>query len=147
MANFNKVMLMGNVTRDIELRYTPKGTAVADITIATNRIRTSDSGEKVEDVTFVDVTLWGRTAEIAHQYAGKGKPLFIEGRLQQDKWVDKDTGQNRTKLKVVAENIQLMGSPGGGGGNPPAEHSSNSSQGGSPAQDDGNFDDEDDIPF
>ena len=112
MANFNKVMLMGNVTRDIELRYTPKGTAVADIGLAVNRVRTSDGGERIEETTFVDVTLWGRTAEVAHQYSGKGKPLFVEGRLHMDSWDDKATGQKRSKLKVVADNIQLMGAPG-----------------------------------
>ena len=103
---------MGNVTRDIELRYTPKGTAVADIGLAVNRVRTSDGGERIEETTFVDVTLWGRTAEVAHQYSGKGKPLFVEGRLHMDSWDDKATGQKRSKLKVVADNIQLMGAPG-----------------------------------
>ena len=107
---------MGNVTRDIELRYTPKGTAVADIGLAVNRVRTSDGGERIEETTFVDVTLWGRTAEVAHQYSGKGKPLFVEGRLHMDSWDDKATGQKRSKLKVVADNIQLMGAPGGGSG-------------------------------
>ena len=145
MANFNKVMLMGNVTRDIELRYTPKGTAVADIGLAVNRVRTGENGERIEETTFVDVTLWGRTAEVAHQYSGKGKPLFVEGRLHMDSWDDKATGQKRNKLKVVAENIQLMGSAQGGGpqqnpsaGNAPA-------QGGSPAQ--SGAEDDDDIPF
>jgi single-strand DNA-binding protein len=150
MANFNKVMLMGNVTRDIELRYTPKGTAVADITVATNRVRTGDGGEKIEEATFVDVTLWGRTAEIAHQYCGKGKPLFIEGRLQQEKWVDKSTGQNRSKLKVVADNIQLMGSPGGGSGGGGQQSQGSAAahgQGGSPAQGGAPEEEGDDIPF
>lgn len=144
MANFNKVMLMGNVTRDIELRYTPKGTAVADIGLAVNRVRTGESGERIEETTFVDVTLWGRTAEVAHQYSGKGKPLFIEGRLHMDSWDDKATGQKRTKLKVVADNIQLMGAAGGqqGGGNSAPQH-----QGGSPAQGEASMDEDDDIPF
>ena len=153
MANFNKVMLMGNVTRDIELRYTPKGTAVADIGMAVNRVRTGESGERIEETTFVDVTLWGRTAEVAHQYSGKGKPLFVEGRLQMDSWDDKATGQKRSKLKVVADNIQLMGAPGGGsggsggggnqnqGGNPAPQ------QGGSPAQEGAPQEDGEDIPF
>ena len=138
---------MGNVTRDIELRYTPKGTAVSDIGLAVNRVRTGDSGEKIEETTFVDVTLWGRTAEIAHQYSGKGRPLFIEGRLHMDSWDDKTSGQKRTKLKVIAENIQLMGSPGGGsqhGGNPAPQQAPQ--QGGSPAQG-APIDDNDDIPF
>ena len=116
MANLNKVMLMGNITRDIELRYTPKGTAVADIGMAINRVRNGENGERIEETTFVDITLWGRTAEVVHQYAAKGHPLFVEGRLQMDTWVDKATGGNRSKLKVVADNIQLMGSRGGGGG-------------------------------
>lgn len=102
-------MLMGNITRDIELRNTPKGTAVADIGLAVNRTRLGDNGEKIEETTFVDVTLWGRTAEVANQYAGKGKPIFIEGRLHMDTWQDKSTGQNRSRLKVIGENIQLIG--------------------------------------
>lgn len=116
MANLNKVMLMGNITRDPEVRYTPKGTAVADITIAVNRISTLDNGEKREEVTFVDVTLWGRTAEIAGEYLRKGRPVFIEGRLQLDSWDDKQSGQKRSKLKVVAESMQLIGARPGGGG-------------------------------
>lgn len=144
---------MGNVTRDVELRYTPKGTAVADIGLAVNRVRTGESGERIEETTFVDITLWGRTAEIAQQYSGKGKPLFVEGRLHMDSWDDKTTGQKRTKLKVVAENIQLMGAPGGGGApqqqggeQPQQQAPQQRTQGGSPAQG-GNFDDSDDIPF
>ena len=151
MASFNKVMLMGNVTRDIELRYTPKGTAVADIGLAVNRVRSGDGGERIEETTFVDVTLWGRTAEVAQQYSGKGKPLFIEGRLQMDSWDDKATGQKRSKLKVVADNIQLMGAAGGGGGGG-QQHSGGGNpapqqQGGSPAQGGASMDDNDDIPF
>jgi single-strand DNA-binding protein len=151
MANFNKVMLMGNVTRDIELRYTPKGTAVADIGLAVNRVRSGDGGERIEETTFVDVTLGGRTAEVAQQYSGKGKPLFIEGRLQMDSWDDKATGQKRSKLKVVADNIQLMGAAGGGGGGG-QQHSGGGNpapqqQGGSPAQGGASMDDNDDIPF
>ena len=121
MASFNKVMLLGNVTRDLEVRYTPKGTAVTDIGLAVNRIRTGDNGERIEEVTFVDVTLWGRTAEVAGQYLQKGKPVFIEGRLQLDTWDDKTTGQKRSKLRVIGEGMQLLpsgGSPSGGGGNP-----------------------------
>ena len=110
MANFNKVVLIGNITQDIELRKTTKGTSVADINLAVNRIRTGDTGERIEETTFVDVTLWGRTAEVTHQYAQKGSPLMVEGRLHMDTWVDKNTGGNRSKLKVIADNIQLMGS-------------------------------------
>ena len=116
MANFNKVMLMGNLTRDPEVRYTPKGTAVAEIGLAINRYFSGDNGEKREETTFVDVTLWGRTAEIAGEYLKKGRPVFIEGRLQLDTWDDKTSGQKRSKLKVVGEGMQLIGSRDGGGG-------------------------------
>jgi single-strand DNA-binding protein len=116
MANLNKVMLMGNLTRDPEIRYTPKGTAVAELGLAINRVYSADNGEKREETTFVDVTLWGRTAEIAGEYLKKGRPVFIEGRLQLDTWDDKQTGQKRSKLKVVGEAMQLMGSRGDGGG-------------------------------
>jgi single-strand DNA-binding protein len=116
MANLNKVMLMGNLTRDPEVRYTPKGTAVAELGLAINRVYSSENGEKREETTFVDVTLWGRTAEIAGEYLKKGRPVFIEGRLQLDSWDDKQTGQKRSKLKVVGEAMQLMGSRGGGEG-------------------------------
>ena len=119
MASFNKVMIIGNLTRDPELKYTPKGTAIADIGLAVNRNYTTDSGEKREEVTFIDVTLWGRVAEIVGEYCKKGRPLFVEGRLQLDTWDDKATGQKRSKLKVVGENIQLLGGreggPSGGG--------------------------------
>ena len=110
MANVNKVILIGNVTRDVEVKMTPKGTAVAGITLAVNRSYKADSGENREETTFVDVELWGRVAEIAGEYVKKGNPLYVEGRLKQDSWEDKDSGQKRTKLKVVAENIQLLGS-------------------------------------
>ena len=116
MASFNKVMLIGNLTRDPEIKYTPKGTAIADIGLAVNRTYSTDSGEKREEVTFIDVTLWGRVAEIVGEYCKKGRPLFVEGRLQLDTWDDKQTGQKRSKLKVVGENIQLLGGREGGAG-------------------------------
>jgi single-strand DNA-binding protein len=114
MANLNKVMLIGNLTRDPEVRYTPKGTAVADIGLAINRYFQNDNGERQEETTFVDVTLWGKQAELAQQYLGKGRPVYIEGRLQLDSWQDKD-GQKRNKLKIVCENMQFLGSRDGGG--------------------------------
>lgn len=116
MASYNKVILVGNLTRDPEVKYTPKGTAITDIGLAVNRVYSSDTGEKREEVTFIDITLWGRTAEIVGQYCKKGRPLMVEGRLQLDTWDDKQTGQKRSKLKVVGENIQLLGSREGGGG-------------------------------
>src|SRR5437016_6043280 len=117
MASFNKVLLLGNLTRDPEVRYTPKGSAVTDLGIAVNRQYTLDNGEKREEVTYVDVTFWGRTAEVAGEYLKKGRPVFIEGRLQLDTWDDKQSGQKRSKLKVIGEMMQMLGSrPGGPGG-------------------------------
>ena len=117
MANVNKVILIGNVTRDPEVKFTPKGSAVADIGLAINRNYTLDNGEKREEVTFVDVELWGRLAEIAGEYAKKGRPVYIEGRLRMDSWEDKASGQKRSRLKIVGENLQLLGSrPSGSGG-------------------------------
>ena len=117
MASYNKVFLLGNLTRDPEVRYTPKGSAVADHGIAVNRQYTLDNGEKREEVTFVDVTLWGRQAEVAGEYLKKGRSVFIEGRLQLDTWDDKQSGQKRSKLKVIGEMMQMLGGrPGGGGG-------------------------------
>jgi len=116
MASFNKVILLGNLTRDPEVRYTPKGSAVCDLGIAVNRVYTTDSGERREEVTYVDVVLWARLAEIAGEYLKKGRPVFIEGRLQMDTWDDKQTGQKRTRLRVVGESMQLLGgrAPGAG---------------------------------
>ena len=116
MANLNKVMLIGNVTRDPEIRYTPKGTALVDLGLAVNRRYTADNGEKREETTFVDVTFWGRTAEIANEYLKKGRSVYVEGRLQLDSWDDKATGQKRSKLKIVGEEMQMLGSREGGGG-------------------------------
>ncbi|MEI6344118.1 MAG: single-stranded DNA-binding protein [Verrucomicrobiota bacterium] len=117
MANLNKVMLIGNVTRDPEIKYTPKGSAVTDLGIAVNRVFTPEGGEKREETTYVDVTLWGRQAEIAGEYCKKGRSIYIEGRLQLDSWEDKTSGQKRTKLRVVGESFQLLGPrPGGAGG-------------------------------
>ena len=131
MANLNKVMLIGNLTRDIELKYTPKGSAIAELGLAINRVSTKPiPGKSKEETTFVDVTLWGRQAEIAKEYLSKGKPVYIEGRLQLDSWDDKQTGQKRSKLKVTGEAMQLLGSRGEGGG------SMSSGGGGSSAPDD-----------
>lgn len=157
MANVNKVILIGNVTRDPELKYTPKGTAVTDLGLAVNRYYTLDGGEKREETTFVDVTLWGRQAEIAGQYLKKGSPVYVEGRLQMDSWEDKQTGQKRNRLRVVAENLQLLGNrPAGsrppldsGYESPPAAAAMASSPppfSGQPARPSSQPDD-DDIPF
>jgi single-strand DNA-binding protein len=118
MASVNKVILIGNVTRDPEIKYTPKGTALVELGLAMNRVYTPEGGERREETTFVDVTIWGRTAEIANEYAKKGKQIYIEGRLQMDTWEDKQSGQKRSKLRVVADNLTLLGggSREGGGG-------------------------------
>ncbi|MBO7679183.1 MAG: single-stranded DNA-binding protein [Thermoguttaceae bacterium] len=108
MASYNKVVLVGNVTRDPEIRILPSGNPVCDCGLAVNDRRKNSNGEMVEDTVFVDVTLWGRTAEVASQYAKKGTPILIDGRLKLDSWeVD---GQTRTKLKVVGERLVLLGS-------------------------------------
>ena len=112
MASYNRVILVGNLTRDIELKYTPGGTAVTDIGMAVNDRRKSQSGEWVDETTFVDVTLWGRTAEVASEYLGKGSPILVEGRLKLDTW--ETDGQKRSKLRVVCDRMQMLGGPGGG---------------------------------
>jgi len=114
MASFNRVILLGNLTRDVEVRYLQSGMAVADIGMAVNDRRKGQNGEWIEETTFVDVTLWGRTAEVAGEYLSKGSPLLVEGRLKYDTW-EKD-GQKRSKLSVVCERMQMVGSKGGGGG-------------------------------
>ena len=108
MANFNKVFLMGNLTRNPELRYTPSGTAVASFGIAVNRNWTGQDGEKKEEACFVDVNAFGRRAEVINEYFSKGNPIFVEGRLQFNQWETKD-GQKRSTLRVVAENFQFIG--------------------------------------
>src|SRR5712664_2447765 len=148
MASFNKVILLGNLTRDPEVRYTPKGSAVCDLGIAINRQYTLDSGEKREEVTYVDVVLWSRLAEIAGEYLKKGRPVFIEGRLQLDTWDDKQSGQKRSKLKVVGEGLQLIGSrPGGGGGGGGDEEGSAALRSSKPAPPKASEPDNDEIPF
>ena len=111
MASYNKVMLMGNLTRDPEVRYTPKGTAVCTLGLAVNESYTTQSGESREDTVFVDIDVWGRQAETAGQYLSKGRPVFVEGRLRLDQWDDRETGQKRSKLKVVGQRVQFLGSP------------------------------------
>ncbi|MFM9996477.1 MAG: single-stranded DNA-binding protein [Phycisphaerales bacterium] len=122
-GNFNKVILLGNLTRDIELRHTTGNNAVANVGLAVNRRWKTPEGEQREEVTFVDCEAWGRTAEVMAQYLNKGRPVFIEGRLKLDTWQDKESGQNRSKLKVVVESFQFVdsrGEGGGGGANPGA---------------------------
>ena len=170
MASFNKVILVGNLTRDPQVKYTTGGTAVTEIGLAVNRRwQDKQSNQWKDETTFVDVTLWGRTAEIAGEYLAKGRSVLIEGRLQLDTWDDRESGQKRSKLRVVGENMTMLGgkgdgpSGGGGGGGASAggrPASSNAPRGGSSGGDsfaseshDGSsgFDDGagggDDVPF
>lgn len=153
MASFNKVILVGNLTRDPELRYTPSGKAIAKVGMAVNRTWTSESGEKKEEVTFVDVDIFGRTAENVSQYMRKGSSMLIDGRLRLDQWDDKQTGQKRSKLGVVAESVQFLGSPRGAEGGAPAAAAPRTRPAGTPAPEAPSGDDsppppsEDDVPF
>lgn len=161
MASYNKVILIGNLTRDPEVKYTTGGTAIAEIGLAVNRTWFDQkSNERKEETTFVDITLWGRQAEVAGEYLAKGRSVMIEGRLQFDSWDDRESGKKRSKLKVVGESMQMLGgrgdSNGGGGGGAP--RSSSRGRGAeSPSQDStdsfydspprgGSFSD-DDVPF
>jgi len=123
MANFNKVILAGNLTRDPELRYTPKGTAIAKIGMAINRTWKNEAGETKEEVTFVDVDAFGRQAEVIGQYMKKGRPFLVEGRLKLDQWEDKNTHQKQSKLKVVLESFSFIDSNRGDGGGSEAPRS------------------------
>ena len=129
MASYNRVILAGNLTRDPELRYTPKGTAVADLSLAVNRSWKDEAGQAQEEVTFVDVTAFARSAEVIAQYLKKGRPILVEGRLRMEKWDDKQTGQKRSKLSVVLETFQFLDSGNRGG----AEGVSNSAPSAGPA--------------
>src|SRR3954469_7488692 len=126
-SSLNKVMLMGNITRDIELRHTPSNQAVATVGLAMNHRWKTPEGEQREEVTFVDCDAWGKTAEMIAQYFSKGRPIMIEGRLKLDTWQDKKTGGNRSKLKVVIDNFYFVDSKGGGGGGGGGEGGSSNS--------------------
>jgi single-strand DNA-binding protein len=147
MASFNRVILMGNLTRDPELRYTPKGTAVARIGMAINRSWKSETGEQREETTFVDIDAFGRQAETIAQYLKKGNPLLVEGRLRLDTWEDKQTNQKRSKLGVVLESFRFVGSAqnrdGGGGTTEPSR--SRAVEGPPEPMEEGPS--EDDVPF
>lgn len=122
MATVNKVMLLGNLTRDPELRYTPQGAAVCEFALALNRNYTNkQTGQRVEEVSFIDIVAWARTAELCAEYLKKGRQVFIEGRLTQDRWEAQD-GRKMSKVRVTAENVQFLGArpSGGGGGGAPA---------------------------
>ena len=150
MASFNKVILAGNLTRDPELRYTPKGTAIAKIALAINRTWKTETGENREEVTFVDVDAFGRQAEVIAQYVKKGRPLLVEGRLKLDQWEDKTTHQKKSRLGVTLESFSFLdsggggGSPKGGGGEEMSPRSASSAPSASPES---SGPEEDDVPF
>jgi single-strand DNA-binding protein len=121
MASFNKVILAGNLTRDPELRYTPKGSAIAEFALAVSRTWKTESGETKEEVNFIDIEAWGRQGEVIAQYMRKGRPFLVEGRLKQDTWEDKDTHKKRSKLKVVLESFSFIDSKGTEAGPAPAD--------------------------
>jgi single-strand DNA-binding protein len=123
MASFNKVILLGNLTRDPELRYTPQGSAVCEFALALNYVYTNkQTGQKVEEVSFIDIVAWGKTGEICAEYLKKGRQVMIEGRLKQDTWEDKNTKQKQSKLKVVLESFSFID----GGGNREVAHAASS---------------------
>ena len=152
MASFNKVILMGNLTRDPELRYTPKGTAVARIGLAVNRVWKTETGETREEVTFVDVDAFGKTAETISQYLKKGSPILVEGRLRLHTWEDKQTNQKQSKLRVDLETFKFVGpaNRGEGGGAAEAPRSRPAATSPAPAPEGGEADappEGDDVPF
>jgi single-strand DNA-binding protein len=156
MANFNKVILAGNLTRDPELRYTPKGVAIAKFGLAINRTWKNEAGETKEEVCFVDVDAFSRQAEVIAQYMRKGRPLLVEGRLKLDTWEDKNTHQKQSKLRVHLETFSFIDSKGSEGGPPspdaPRRPSAPSAAPGAgkpaePPEADGPPPEEDDVPF
>jgi single-strand DNA-binding protein len=152
MASFNKVILAGNLTRDPELRYTPKGSAVAKIGLAVNRTWKNEAGENKEEVTFIDIEAWGRQAEVIAQYMRKGRPLLVEGRLRLDTWEDKNTHQKQSKLKVVLETFSFIDSKGtdagpSPGGDAPRRPAPPSKPAEAPEGAEAAGPEEDDVPF
>ncbi|MEA2013270.1 MAG: single-stranded DNA-binding protein [Verrucomicrobiota bacterium] len=128
MSYLNKVILIGNLTRDPQLRYTPGGAAVCDLGLAINHNYTTKQGERKDEVCFVDITTWGRQAETCNDYLRKGSSVMIEGRLKFDQWQDRETNKNRTKLTVTANNVQFLGSPASSGSNNQQYNNSNQPQ-------------------
>ena len=156
MPNFNKVILMGNLTRDPEVKYTSSGTAIAKLGMAINRYWRNQDGQQQEETTFVDVDAFGRQAETIGQYLKKGRPIMVEGRLKLDQWDDKQTGQKRSKMGIVLENFQFLDSRGEGGGGAGGGNFSGGGGGSAPSGGGGNapaqgggggFAEDDDVPF
>jgi single-strand DNA-binding protein len=152
MASFNRVILVGNLTRDPELRYTPKGLAIAKIGLAVNRTWKSESGESKEEVTFVDIDAFGKQAETIGQYLKKGRPILVEGRLRLDQWDDKQTGQKRSRLGVVMEGFQFLdsgnrGESGTEAPRRPAAAAAAPASAAAPAEPEAPEPEQDDVPF
>jgi single-strand DNA-binding protein len=152
MANFNKVILAGNLTRDPELRYTPKGLAIAKLGLAVNRTWKSETGESKEEVTFVDIDAFGKQAETIGQYLKKGRPILVEGRLRLDQWDDKQTGQKRSRLGVVLEGFQFLdsgnrGESGAEAPRRPASAPAAAADASAPAEPEASEPEQDDVPF
>jgi single-strand DNA-binding protein len=154
MASFNKVILAGNLTRDPELRYTPKGTAIAKLALAVNRRWTGEDGQPREEVTYVDIDAFGKQAEVICQYLKKGGGLLLEGRLKLDQWDDKQTGQKRSRLGVVLENFTFLGGKPEGGSQPgapaaprPQNRPAPNKPETAPGETDGPPPEDDDVPF
>ncbi|MDF7826200.1 single-stranded DNA-binding protein [Pontiellaceae bacterium B12227] len=145
MASYNRVLLMGNLTRNPEIRYTPSGTAVADLGLAINENFKNKAGEMVEQTCFVDVVVWGRQAETSAEFLQKGSPVFVEGRLQLDQW-ENQQGEKRSKLRVRADRVQFLGSP-GKGTEFSAAPAASAPQDAAPQQSAPLADDDDDVPF
>jgi single-strand DNA-binding protein len=150
VASFNQCTVIGNLTRDVEVRYIANGSAVANVSIAINEKYTTKSGEKREDVLFLECTLWGKTAEIAGEYLSKGKPVLFSGKLKQENWDDKTTGQKRSKIVLNVESMQFLGGPSGGQEAPKEERPRQQTQR-SDSRNESMYDDmpteADDVPF
>jgi len=146
MASVNKVILIGNITRDPEIKYIPKGTAVTDLGLAVNRRYSIEGGGRREETVFIEITFWGRQAEVASEFLKRGSTVYVEGRLQMDTWEDKQTGQKRSRLRVVAENFQLLWGRQGGPASPQHFEDASSFPGQPPASS-LKEEKEDDIPF
>jgi single-strand DNA-binding protein len=141
--NYNKVMLGARLVRDPELRVTPKGTAICQFSVATSRRYKSDSGEQMEETSFIDCEAWGKTGELIQQHFTKGKAIFIDGRMKQDTWEDKETKAKRSKIKVVVESFQFVGAKEDGQTPAPAQQQTPKAASKPAAQD--NLDE--DVPF
>jgi single-strand DNA-binding protein len=151
MASFNKVIIAGNLTRDPELRYTPKGSAVAEFTLAISHTWKTETGENKEEVSFIDIVAWGRQGEVIAQYMKKGRPFLVEGRLKQETWEDKETHKKRSKLKVVLESFSFIDSKGTDAGPASGEAPRRPAPTGKPAESPEGGEapaaEEDDVPF